>query len=350
MSITAEVFYVTDVLDAGDAAFGVLGTCWALGMVVGAVGLAAARAGRPRWPSPRSPRSRSRALGLATAAAGGVLWAAFAGFTLGGVAHGLKNVLLRTLIHERVPETLRGRAFALYNAARNGAELSALALGGVLVGAIGAQAALLLSGADPARDRLAGPCCSSRPPPGGPHMPTKAETAIAGSRDRRPAADLGRLRQARPPGARHHARSASRSWTCRPTTRPARTTSPTPGSRSCTSRCAAAARSWPASAAAARPRAPRARRRGRRPRAHERPGGPARAVRRRRAGRALRGAGVDRLRRARAVPVDFTLILDDRPGELARLGLSPGRGGREHRRPGGVHRRGPRRDPRARGR
>jgi MFS-type transporter involved in bile tolerance (Atg22 family) len=85
-----------------------------------------------------------------------VLWAAFAGFTLGGVAHGVKNVLLRTLIHERVPETVRGRAFGVYNAVRNGAELSALALGGVLVGAIGAQAALLLSGAIPLAIGLAG--------------------------------------------------------------------------------------------------------------------------------------------------------------------------------------------------
>lgn len=78
-----------------------------------------------------------------------MLWAAFAGFTLGGVAHGVKNVLLRTLIHERVPDALRGRAFAVYNAARNGAELGALGAGGVLIGAIGAQPALLLSGAIP---------------------------------------------------------------------------------------------------------------------------------------------------------------------------------------------------------
>ena len=40
MSITAEVFYVKDVLAAGDAVFGLLFTSWALGMVAGAVGLA----------------------------------------------------------------------------------------------------------------------------------------------------------------------------------------------------------------------------------------------------------------------------------------------------------------------
>jgi MFS family permease len=154
MSITAEVFYVKDVLAASDTAFGLLFTSWALGMVAGAVGLAR------RVPVGALAVAALAAVavqgaGLAVAA-GGVLWAAFAGFTLGGVAHGVKNALLRTLIHERVPEPVRGRAFGVYNAARNGAELSALALGGVLVGAIGAQAALLLSGAIPLAIGLAG--------------------------------------------------------------------------------------------------------------------------------------------------------------------------------------------------
>jgi Na+/melibiose symporter-like transporter len=148
MSIAAQVFYVTDVLRAGDAAYGVLLASWTLGMVAGAVGLA-------RRVPPGALAAGALAgvavqgLGIAVAAASGVLWAAFAGFTLGGVAHGFKNVLLRTLIHERVPDALRGRAFAVYNAARNGAELWALGAGGMLIGVIGAQPALLLSGAIP---------------------------------------------------------------------------------------------------------------------------------------------------------------------------------------------------------
>ena len=58
-------------------------------------------------------------------------------------------MLLRTLIHERVPEASRGRAFAAYNAARNGAEMAALGAGGVIVGVAGAQLALALAGAVP---------------------------------------------------------------------------------------------------------------------------------------------------------------------------------------------------------
>jgi Na+/melibiose symporter-like transporter len=148
VSIAAEVFYVTDVLRAGEAAYGVLIASWTLGMVAGAVGLA-----RRVPPGALAVAALAgvavQGAGIATAAAAGVLWAAFAGFTLGGIAHGVKNVVLRTLIHERVPDALRGRAFAAYNAARNAAELGALGAAGLLIGAIGAQPALLLSGAVP---------------------------------------------------------------------------------------------------------------------------------------------------------------------------------------------------------
>jgi MFS family permease len=149
MSATAEPFFVTDVLGAGSLAYGVLLTSWTLGMAAGSAGLAH-----------RVPRSRLAAaallavvlqgLGIAGGALSTVLTMALIGFTFGGVAHGIKNVLLRTLIHERAPEELRGRVFAAYNGARNGAELGALALGGIAVGALGARTALLAAGVGPA--------------------------------------------------------------------------------------------------------------------------------------------------------------------------------------------------------
>ncbi len=149
MSVTAEPFFVTEVLGAGSFGYGLLITAWTAGMTAGAAGLAH-----------RVPRSQlavtallaivAQGLGIAGAALSVVLWTAMIGFAFGGVAHGVKNVLLRTLIHERVPEALRGRAFAAYNGARNGAELAALALGGLVVGAFGARAGLLASGLGPA--------------------------------------------------------------------------------------------------------------------------------------------------------------------------------------------------------
>jgi MFS family permease len=149
ISVTAEPFFVTEVLRGGPLAYGVLLTAWTLGMAAGSGALAR-----------RVPRSALAAgglvavvlqgFGIAGAALAPVLWLALIGFVLGGVAHGVKNVLLRTLIHERVPDAVRGRAFAAYNGARNGAELGALALGGLVVGAFGARPALLAAGVGPA--------------------------------------------------------------------------------------------------------------------------------------------------------------------------------------------------------
>jgi hypothetical protein len=94
--------------------------------------------------------------GMAAAACWPVLAWVMAGYLVGGVGHGVKNVLLRTLIQERVPSAAHGRAFAAYNAARNTAELGALALGGVALTLLGAQTALLLAGLGPVAAGLIG--------------------------------------------------------------------------------------------------------------------------------------------------------------------------------------------------
>ena len=88
-----------------------------------------------------------------------------AGYFVGGIGHGVKNVLLRTLIQQRVPSAAHGRAFAAYSAARNTAELAALGAGGVLVGLLGAQAALLLAGLGPVVFGLLGLAALRAPQP-----------------------------------------------------------------------------------------------------------------------------------------------------------------------------------------
>ena len=93
-------------------------------------------------------------MGIQTAWA--ILPVAFAGYLVGGVGHGVKNVLLRALLTARVPEAVHGRAFAAYNAARNTAELGAVGAGGVLVSALGPRAALLLAGLGPIVAAVAG--------------------------------------------------------------------------------------------------------------------------------------------------------------------------------------------------
>jgi MFS family permease len=154
-SWTAEVFFIRDVLGAGDFGYGLLFATWGLGMVLG--GLVVSR--------------RIRGATLATAALVAVLvqgaglglptlWLvlpfAIALAFVGGVGHGLKNVLVRTLIQQRVPDRLHGRAAAAYNGLRNGAELIALGSGGLLVAGVGPRATLALAGGIPILAALAG--------------------------------------------------------------------------------------------------------------------------------------------------------------------------------------------------
>lgn len=144
-SIPADLVYAEDVLGIENIGIGVIFSAWTLGMLVGSNVIAR----RVTLPA------------LATAALVGVVvqgmgkflapfWLVFgfgiAAYFVGGVGHGLKNVTSRTLIHARVAPDRHGRAFAAWNGVRNAAELGALAVGGVVVGAIGARPTLWLAG------------------------------------------------------------------------------------------------------------------------------------------------------------------------------------------------------------
>jgi len=147
-SMTAEVFYVKDVLGAGDAGYAAMFAAWTLGMVFGALALP------QRVPPAAMAAAALLALGLqgfgmAAQTVWAILPAALAGYLVGGVGHGLKNALVRTVIAQRVASAAHGRAFAAYNAARNAAELGALGAGGAIVGAVGARNALVIAGLGP---------------------------------------------------------------------------------------------------------------------------------------------------------------------------------------------------------
>jgi MFS family permease len=140
-----ELFFVEDVLEMGDVAYASMFSVWTVGMALGALLLS------------RRVAATSLALaGLAAATVQGAslalpaLWLSFAFYLacafVGGTAHGVKNVMYRSLIHVRVPDSLHGRAFAAYNAIRNTAELGAFAAGGFLVAAIGPRGTLAYAG------------------------------------------------------------------------------------------------------------------------------------------------------------------------------------------------------------
>jgi MFS family permease len=147
-SAPAEVFYAKDVLHTSDTGFGVWLTAWPLGMALGA--MLAGRRGRGDLAVVALGAIVLQGAGLAGAAVVAALAVAVASFLVGGLAHGTKNVVIRTLLHEHVPAHLHGRAYAAYNGMRNVAELVAMLAGGVLVTAAGSRATLLAAGAIPA--------------------------------------------------------------------------------------------------------------------------------------------------------------------------------------------------------
>jgi Major Facilitator Superfamily len=140
-----ELFFVEDVLGRGEVSYGAWLSVWTLGMAIGAMLL-----------SRRVAAAAVAAAGLIAVAIQGAalalpaIWLSFAFLLLcglvGGTAHGVKNVMFRSLIHVRVPDHLHGRAFAAYNGIRNTAELGAFAAGGLLVATIGARGTLAYAG------------------------------------------------------------------------------------------------------------------------------------------------------------------------------------------------------------
>jgi predicted MFS family arabinose efflux permease len=150
-----ELFFVEDVLGRGEVAYGLMLSVWTVGMALGAMLVS------------RRVAAGATATGALTAVAiqGAALAlpAAFLGFGLflacmliGGLAHGVKNVMFRTLIHSRVPDSLHGRAFAAYNGIRNTAELAAFTAGGLLIAGIGARETVAYAGGLAAIVGLAG--------------------------------------------------------------------------------------------------------------------------------------------------------------------------------------------------
>ncbi len=152
---TAEVFYVTDDLNAGDFGYGAVMTAWTLGMAAGAL-FVSSRIGSTSLASMAMVMIMVQGAGLSVQTILLSLPLAVGCYLVGGIGHGTKNVLVRTLIHERTPANAHGRSGAAYNALRNGAELGALALGAFLVEAIGARGTLAIQGGAPILVAIAG--------------------------------------------------------------------------------------------------------------------------------------------------------------------------------------------------
>jgi MFS family permease len=172
-SVTAEVFFLKEDLEVSDAVYGVVFGAWTVGMIFGAL-VVARRVPRHLLALGVLFATLVQGAGLGLPTAWLVVAFAAAMWFIGGTGHGTKNTLARTLIQERVPDRLHGRAFAAYNAMRNGAELFALACGGLLVAALGGRATLAIAGGLSVAVALSGLVLYRRPAPAGGPEPEPA--------------------------------------------------------------------------------------------------------------------------------------------------------------------------------
>jgi MFS family permease len=141
----AEVFFATDVLRAGSTGYGVLITMWTVGMVVGST--VAGRVLRPRWLAPAVLiNAILGGAAVATAASVAMYPLAVAMFFVGGFANGMELVAMRSLLHRRVPDRLRGRAFAAYYGVVQASQILAMGASGGLVELAGARMTMVIAG------------------------------------------------------------------------------------------------------------------------------------------------------------------------------------------------------------
>lgn len=141
----AEVYFVTEVLDAGGVGYGVVSAAWGIGMLAGPRLVANIR--------------HDRALVAALVAGGLVIGVAIlvtgiaesfvvtvVCWLVGGVGNSVQYVSVNALVRSRIPDAIRGSAFAGMNALlTTGSALGVLA-GGFVTAAVGPRWSFLLSG------------------------------------------------------------------------------------------------------------------------------------------------------------------------------------------------------------
>jgi MFS family permease len=155
MDNVAEVFFAENVLHAGNWGYGALAAAWLLGMAAGAA-LVASRLPEDRLASAILLASLGGGASVAAAAAFPTVVLALVLFALGGVANGVESVSMRSLIHHRTPDQLRGRVFSAYFGLAMAGQLGATALGGILVAVLHSRAVLVIGGAGGALAGLVG--------------------------------------------------------------------------------------------------------------------------------------------------------------------------------------------------
>ncbi len=144
VTMVVELFLAERVLHGGTTGFALLITAWTGGMTLGTV-----VAGRlsPRALAPGVVIGLAvLGMGIAAGALAPAMWIAIAAYGLGGVGDGVQMVGARTLLLQRAPPPIAGRACAVFTGVTMAAVSIGLAAASPLVMLLGVRGALLCAG------------------------------------------------------------------------------------------------------------------------------------------------------------------------------------------------------------
>jgi MFS family permease len=142
----AEVFFIRATLHSTAGAYGLMETVWVSASVAGGWWVA-----RRRPSDPGVARLLLGSLTLTCLGVGLMATVPAVGWlapvsVLGGLGNGGVNVAAAVLLGRRVPAAMRGRAFAVFGAVANGANVAGLLLGGVLLAVLPVRATIAAAG------------------------------------------------------------------------------------------------------------------------------------------------------------------------------------------------------------
>jgi MFS family permease len=142
----AEVFFIRSTLHSTASVYGLMDSVWVSASIAGGWWVARRRPSDPGVARLLLGSLALTCLGvalMATVPAAG--WLAPVS-VLGGLGNGGVNVAAAVLLGRRVPAAMRGRAFAVFGAVANGANVAGLLLGGLLLAVVPVRAAIAAAG------------------------------------------------------------------------------------------------------------------------------------------------------------------------------------------------------------
>ena len=142
----AEVFFIRATLHSTASAYGLMDSVWVSASIAGGWWVARRRPSDPGVARLLLGSLALTCLGVALmATVPAVGWLAPVS-VVGGLGNGGVNVAAAVLLGRRVPAAMRGRAFAVFGAVANGANVAGLLLGGVLLAVVPVRAAIAAAG------------------------------------------------------------------------------------------------------------------------------------------------------------------------------------------------------------